>query len=78
VHTICAAPATLEAPNRRIGGGAVGEYGMAVHDELAVEELLRHKDSATVKRVRALLATGSPIQRAMAVALLTERLEVDR
>jgi hypothetical protein len=50
---------------------------MAVHDELAFEELLRHKDSATVKRVRALLATGSPIQRAMAVALVTDRLGVD-
>jgi hypothetical protein len=50
---------------------------MAVHDEPSFEELVRHKDSATVKRVRALLATGSPIQRAMAVALLTERLEAD-
>jgi hypothetical protein len=75
---MCVVVVTLEAPSTRIEGGAVGENGMAVHDEPAFEELLRHKDSATVKRVRALLATGSPIQRAMAVALLTERLEPDR
>ncbi len=77
---MCTAPATLEAPGTRIEGSAVVENRMAVNtwlDEPAFEELLRHKDSATVRRIRALLATGSPIQRAMAVALLTERLEVD-
>lgn len=31
------------------------------------------EDSATARRVRALLATGSPIQRAMALVLLAEK-----
>jgi len=41
--------------------------------EPTFEEMIRSTDSATARRVRGLLATGSPIQRAMALALLTEK-----
>jgi hypothetical protein len=49
----------------------MGENDCDVDPALDVGEM--PGDDATARRVRALLATGSPIQRAMALVLLAEK-----